>query len=110
MTASIADCGLAVGARRFPKAFYVACTRAKDELVLSYPLVAAPRDRERVVMKASRFLEELPPADPELFERWQLDDAPFAPALAPAPGAAAELPPRDPKVVPALFGKPRDPC
>jgi len=90
--------------------FHVACTRAKDELYLSYPLVAAPRDRERVVMKASRFLEELPPADPELFERWQLDDAPFAPTLAPAPGAAAELPPRDPKVVPALFGKPRDPC
>jgi DNA helicase-2/ATP-dependent DNA helicase PcrA len=86
--------------------FYVACTRARDELVLSYPVVAAPRDRERVIMKASRFLEELPPADPELFERWQLDDAPGPPALAPAP-ARAELP-RDARVVPLLFGTPDD--
>jgi DNA helicase-2/ATP-dependent DNA helicase PcrA len=88
--------------------FYVACTRAKDELYLSYPLVAAPRDRERVVMKVSRFLEELPPAEPELFERWQLDDGAAAPALAAAP-AAAELPAaRDARVVPALFGP--EPC
>jgi DNA helicase-2/ATP-dependent DNA helicase PcrA len=86
--------------------FYVACTRAKDDLYLAYPLVAAPRDRERVVMKASRFLEELPPADPELFERWQLDDpGARAPSLAPAP-AAATLPPRDPRVIPVLFGAP----
>jgi DNA helicase-2/ATP-dependent DNA helicase PcrA len=75
---------------------------------LSYPLVAAPRDRERVVMKASRFLEELPPSEPELFERWQLDDGPEAPALAPAPAAPAL--PRDARVIPALFGKPEDPC
>ena len=33
--------------------FYVACTRAKDELYLTYPVMAAPSDRERVVMKAS---------------------------------------------------------
>jgi len=87
--------------------FYVAATRAKDELYLSYPLVAAPRDRERVVMKASRFLEELPPAEPELFERWQLDEpaAGGAPALA-APPSPAALPPRDPRVLPALFGVP----
>jgi DNA helicase-2/ATP-dependent DNA helicase PcrA len=86
--------------------FYVASTRAKDELYLAYPLVAAPRDRERVVMKASRFLEELP-GEPELFERWQLDDpaAGGAPALA-AVALPAELPPRDPRVVPALFGVP----
>jgi DNA helicase-2/ATP-dependent DNA helicase PcrA len=85
--------------------FYVACTRAKDELYLTYPLVAAPRDRERVVMKASRFLEELPPAEPELFERWQLDDGPAAPSLAPAPSTPAL--PRDARVIPALFGKTR---
>jgi DNA helicase-2/ATP-dependent DNA helicase PcrA len=55
-------------------------------------------------MKASRFLEELPPAEPELFERWQLDEpGAGAPALAEAP-AAAPLPPRDPRTVPALFG------
>jgi DNA helicase-2/ATP-dependent DNA helicase PcrA len=82
--------------------FYVACTRAKDELYLAYPLVAAPRDRERVVMKASRFLEELP-AEPELFERWQLDEGPGAPALEPA----ADMPglPRGARAVPALFGE-----
>jgi ATP-dependent DNA helicase UvrD/PcrA len=85
--------------------FYVAATRAKDELYLSYPLVAAPRDRERVVMKASRFLEELPP-QPELFERWQLDDpGAGAPVLQPAPAQGA-LPPREARVIPVLFGKP----
>ncbi|ACL65462.1 UvrD/REP helicase [Anaeromyxobacter dehalogenans 2CP-1] len=85
--------------------FYVASTRAKDELYLTYPVVAAPRDRERVVMKASRFLEELP-AEPELFERWQLDDPGLPAALGAAPPPAAGLPPRDPSVVPALFGEP----
>ncbi len=83
--------------------FYVAATRAKDELYLAYPVVAAPRDRERVVMKASRFLEELP-AEPELFERWQLDEPAGLAALG-APAPAASLPPRDPRVVPALFGE-----
>ena len=85
--------------------FYVGCTRAKDELYLAFPCVAAPRDRERVVMKASRFVEELP-ADPAVYERWQLDDAAGPPALlaaedrprlAPAPAAAL--------LVPALFGE-----
>ena len=86
--------------------FYVAATRAKDELYLTYPVVAAPRDRERVVMKASRFLEELP-AEPGLVERWQLDDdAPGLPALGPVPVAPEALPPRDPRVIPVLFGAP----
>jgi DNA helicase-2/ATP-dependent DNA helicase PcrA len=85
--------------------FYVACTRARDDLYLAFPVVAAPKDRERVVMKASRFLEELP-GDPPVYERWQLDDAEGPPALvaaeeparlAPAPAAAL--------LVPALFGE-----
>ena len=85
--------------------FYVACTRARDELYLTYPVVAAPRDRERVVMKASRFVEELPDV-PELFERWQLDDPGVpAPSLAPSTATGA-LPPRDARVIPALFGTP----
>ena len=66
--------------------FYVACTRARDELTLCHPLVAAPRDRERVVLKASRFLEELP-GEPAVYERWQIDEAPGAPALGPGPDA-----------------------
>jgi DNA helicase-2/ATP-dependent DNA helicase PcrA len=87
--------------------FYVACTRAKDELYLSYPIVAAPRDRERVVMKASRFLEELPP-EPELYERWQLEEGSGPPTLAAAPAPGA-LPGRDPARIPALFGAPDEP-
>jgi DNA helicase-2/ATP-dependent DNA helicase PcrA len=85
--------------------FYVACTRAKDELTLAFPIAAAPRDRERVVMKASRFIEELP-GEPALYERWQLDDDAGPPVLLaaeptprlPAPAPAAAL------LVPALFG------
>jgi DNA helicase II / ATP-dependent DNA helicase PcrA len=79
--------------------FYVACTRAKDELALCYPLIAAPRDRERVILKASRFLEELP-GEPALCERWLLDDE-AVPAL-PAGGRPA-LPALE---VPVLFGRP----
>jgi DNA helicase-2/ATP-dependent DNA helicase PcrA len=85
--------------------FYVACTRARDELYLAFPVVASPRDRERVVMKASRFLEELP-GDPAVFERWQLDD-PEAAAL-PAANEPRTLPARVPAAalaVPALFGE-----
>jgi DNA helicase II / ATP-dependent DNA helicase PcrA len=85
--------------------FYVACTRAKDDLYLTFPLVAAPRDRERIVMKVSRFLEELP-SEPEVYERWQLDDFPVSPALPGAPPGPAPLPPRDPRTIPALFGVP----
>jgi DNA helicase-2/ATP-dependent DNA helicase PcrA len=88
--------------------FYVACTRARDELYLCFPLVAAPRDRERVVLKASRFLEELP-GEPAVYERWQLDEAPGAPALAgaqaqralPASPAAARMAALE---LPDLFG------
>jgi DNA helicase-2/ATP-dependent DNA helicase PcrA len=82
--------------------FYVACTRARDELYLTYPVVAAPRDRERVVMKASRFLEELP-AEPELLERWQLDDDLAGPGL--PGGEVSHSLPGDARVVPALFGE-----
>ena len=59
----------------------------------------APDDR-------TLFLEELP-AEPGLVERWQLDDdAPGLPALGPVPVAPEALPPRDPRVIPVLFGAP----
>jgi DNA helicase-2/ATP-dependent DNA helicase PcrA len=89
--------------------FYVACTRARDELYLCFPLVAAPRDRERVVLKASRFLEELP-GEPAVYERWQLDEPASAPAL--GPGSAAGALPASPAAarmaaleLPRLFGE-----
>jgi DNA helicase-2/ATP-dependent DNA helicase PcrA len=53
--------------------------------------VAAPRDRERVVLKASRFVEELP-GEPAVYERWQLDDVGGPPALGPAPEGPLPLP------------------
>ncbi len=87
--------------------FYVACTRARDELYLCFPIMAAPRDRERVVLKASRFLEELP-GDPAPYERWQLDDPGVGPAALPAANdMALPGPPPAPAsalLVPALFG------
>ncbi len=88
--------------------FYVACTRARDELYLCFPLVAAPRDRERVVLKASRFLEELP-AEPAVYERWQLDDPAGPPRLEGSGPGAAALPgrpgvPAGALALPSLFG------
>jgi len=94
--------------------FYVACTRARDDLYLLFPMIAAQSARaaggagERsVLMKPSRFIEELP-AEPELYERWQLDDGARAPALSLVPSeeaGGAQLPAA---VVPALFGTPDD--
>ena len=95
--------GNAAGEEEERRLFYVACTRAKDELYLTYPLVAAPRDRERIVLKASRFLEELP-AEPELYERWELDEPKAASVLPASPPPPASL--RDPREVPVLFGGP----
>ena len=92
--------------------FYVACTRARDELFLCFPLVEAPRDRERVVLKASRFVEELP-GDPVIYERWQLDE-PAAPPALPGGAPRAGLPPSPAAArmaaleMPRLFGEPGD--
>jgi DNA helicase-2/ATP-dependent DNA helicase PcrA len=82
--------------------FYVACTRAKDELYLAFPLVSAPRDRERVVLKASRFIEELP-GEPPLMEKWQLEEEP-RPALPAGPAT----PVLEASRVPRLFGEDDD--
>jgi DNA helicase-2/ATP-dependent DNA helicase PcrA len=52
--------------------FYVACTRAKDELLLCYPMVARDRYRVDVILETSRFLSELPE---ESYQRWQVQEA-----------------------------------
>ena len=54
--------------------FYVAVTRARDQLAVCYPLVVLERGRETVVQRPSRFVAEISPA---LFEVWEIDeDAP----------------------------------
>jgi hypothetical protein len=40
--------------------FYVAATRARDELALCYPISVLQRGGERAILRLSRFLEELP--------------------------------------------------
>lgn len=51
--------------------WYVALTRAKDELYLTYPLLLTDYNRQTVLQKPSRFITECPP---ELFEIWQLEE------------------------------------
>jgi len=61
--------------------WYVALTRAQDELYLTYPLMIVDYNRQTVLQKPSRFIMEVPPA---LFEVWSLEeeapafDAPLA--------------------------------
>lgn len=50
--------------------FYVAVTRAKDELYLSYPLIYSGYEGE-VLLKVSRYLEEMPG---ELFDKWEVEE------------------------------------
>ncbi|MCB1065965.1 MAG: ATP-dependent helicase [Verrucomicrobiae bacterium] len=49
--------------------FYVAVTRAKDELYLTYPLVWPNAHNGEVLQRASRFLEEIPG---DLMEEWRV--------------------------------------
>ncbi len=67
--------------------FYVAATRAKDELTLVHPLASFDRYGIVVVTEPSRFLRELPEG---LYERWVLEPGPALPALEPAQRAASD--------------------
>lgn len=49
--------------------FYVACTRAKDELYLVYPQWTKEGYRGTAIQRVSRFLQEL---DPDLYEVWNI--------------------------------------
>ncbi len=51
--------------------WYVALTRAKDELYLTYPLMIVDYNRQTIIQKPSRFITECPPA---LFEIWNLEE------------------------------------
>ncbi len=64
--------------------FYVAATRAKDWLTVTYPLLHVTRDYESLINSPSRFLTEVQSLDGELgpaFEKWTLavEDAPDEP-------------------------------
>jgi DNA helicase II / ATP-dependent DNA helicase PcrA len=66
--------------------FYVAATRAKDELVLTHPMASRARDQTLVQHRRSRFVDELPAEeDGGLYETWRIEIVP--PAELPAPEA-----------------------
>jgi len=63
--------------------FYVAVTRARDEVFLTYPQIHRGRDTTQVLMRRSRFIEELPvPEELDdgmtygLYETWQIEEVP----------------------------------
>ena len=55
--------------------FYVAVTRAKNEIALVYPMLARDRYGVDVILEPSRFVKELPEA---AYERWTVELAPMA--------------------------------
>jgi len=62
--------------------FYVAVTRAKNEIALVYPMLARDRYGVDVILEPSRFLAELPEA---VFERWTIEREPTSDEAAVAP-------------------------
>jgi DNA helicase-2/ATP-dependent DNA helicase PcrA len=50
--------------------FYVACTRAKNELALTYPMLARDRYSMDVLLESSRFVSELPG---DTYEKWVVE-------------------------------------
>ncbi|HWB73577.1 MAG TPA: ATP-dependent helicase [Nannocystaceae bacterium] len=55
--------------------FYVAATRAADELYLCYPTIEHGKDGPATLMRPSRFLLEID-APPAVFDRWQITEEP----------------------------------
>ncbi|MEP7270968.1 MAG: ATP-dependent helicase, partial [Acidobacteriota bacterium] len=51
--------------------FYVALTRARDELYVCYPLIESDRGRQTLVQRPSRFVVEVPRS---LMEIWSVDE------------------------------------
>ncbi|MGH9761699.1 MAG: 3'-5' exonuclease, partial [Blastocatellia bacterium] len=66
--------------------FYVAATRAKDELYVCYPLAYSDYNRRTVIQKPSRFVTEVPR---QLFEVWKIREETI-------PGDARPVPNREP--------------
>ncbi|RMG97285.1 MAG: ATP-dependent helicase [Deltaproteobacteria bacterium] len=55
--------------------FYVAATRAADELYLCFPTLEEGRDGPHRLLRPSRFLTELD-GRPPVFERWDIEEVP----------------------------------
>jgi DNA helicase-2/ATP-dependent DNA helicase PcrA len=55
--------------------FYVATTRAADELYLLYPTIEEGRDGPAKILRPSRFVAEIEHA-PAVFERWEIEEVP----------------------------------
>lgn len=67
--------------------WYVALTRARDQLFITYPLMVTDYStRQTVLQRPSRFVTEVPP---ELYEIWSLEEESVQPALA-APASETE--------------------
>ncbi|HEY3202270.1 MAG TPA: ATP-dependent helicase [Thermoanaerobaculia bacterium] len=60
--------------------FYVAVTRAKNEVALVYPMLARDRYGVDVILEPSRFVSELPD---EVFERWTVQLEPSSEEVEP---------------------------
>ncbi len=67
--------------------FYVAVTRAKNEVALVYPMLARDRYGVDVILEPSRFLSELPDG---VFERWMIESEREAETEAASPSPAPE--------------------
>lgn len=55
--------------------FYVAVTRAEDELYLLYPTLEEGRDGPSKILRPSRFVAEIE-HKPAVFERWEIEEVP----------------------------------
>ena len=58
--------------------FYVAVTRAGDELYMTYPVIEETRDGPSHMLRPSKFLIEVD-NQPAVFDRWQIEEAPAEP-------------------------------
>jgi DNA helicase-2/ATP-dependent DNA helicase PcrA len=61
--------------------WYVALTRAAEQLYITYPLMVTDYSRQTVIQKPSRFVTEVPP---DLYDIWSLEEE-TTPALEAAP-------------------------
>lgn len=88
--------------------FYVAVTRAKDELYLLHPIFHVERDHTRTILRPSRFVSEVDQTalgQAPLYERWLIEEQPadFGEVHQPKLAGVDEppsLPTNDPKRLP----------